>query len=123
MTRQCLDCKQEISGRRDKKFCSDQCRVNYHNTIAQEKLKAFRKIHKILLKNRNILSDLSHSKFSVFSRLQLQNAGFNFKYHTHVLLIDGKKLTFTYDYGYVFVKLSQIKIISLADFEYSVRNS
>ena len=111
MTRTCLDCNEELSGRKDKKFCNDMCRVNYHNTLAQEKQKKFRKINTILLKNRNILSTLERVKKYSISRLELQNSGFNFNYYTHVSRIGKKKITFVYDYGFEFLKPSIIKII------------
>jgi hypothetical protein len=111
MIRKCLDCNLELVGRKDKKFCNDHCRVNYHNTKTQEDQKTFRKINKILIKNRNILFKLQHSELSVISKSQLQNAGFNFDFHTHIYLIERKKCIFTYDYGFKFIKMSNIKII------------
>jgi len=114
----CLDCNQEIVGRKDKKFCSDHCRVNFHNTIDQEKNKAFRRINSILIKNRNILSELFLSSANTISRTQLKNAGFNFNFHTHILVVDGKKLTFIYDYGFESIKLSKIKLLYNPDFLY-----
>jgi hypothetical protein len=115
MTMRCLDCNEEISGRRDKKFCNDQCRINYHNIIAQERNKGLRKINSILLKNRKILEELFLAGKSEISRSQLQNAGFNFKYHTHLFRLNGKLLTVSYDYAISFQKTSGFKIICLTE--------
>jgi hypothetical protein len=115
MTRRCLDCNEEVSGRRDKKFCNDQCRVNYHNIIAQERNKGLRNINSILLKNRKILEELLLSGQSEISRSQLQSAGFNFKYHTHFLKISGRLLTASYDYAIAFQKSSGFKLIHLTE--------
>jgi hypothetical protein len=115
MPRNCLDCSQEISGRSDKKFCSDYCRINYHNTLAKNKQRAFRKINKILLTNRNILSDFVNTNFPTISRMQLLNAGFKFEYHTHILYLENKKIICIYDYGITYVKPSLLKIKNLVN--------
>ena len=33
MKKKCLECKDPIIGRADKKFCSDQCRNTYNNKL------------------------------------------------------------------------------------------
>ena len=36
MEKQCLECGTAIRGRADKKFCSDQCRNQYNNTLNRD---------------------------------------------------------------------------------------
>ncbi len=80
----CLDCGEPLSGRRDKKFCSDSCRVNYHNGKNISKNREIRSIYSILLRNRNILMKLWEQGNRVTDKDKLLMNDFNFTYHTHV---------------------------------------
>ncbi len=55
----CLECGYEITGRSDKKFCSDQCRNTYNNRLKQDANNFVRNVNAILRKNRRILEDLN----------------------------------------------------------------
>lgn len=103
MERRCLYCQEPLSGRIDKKFCSDQCRNAYNNEKNASKDDIVRKINGILKKNRKLLA--LHSglvdKKVVASKL-LVNEGFNTQYYTSVLTTKkGHVYYFCYEYGYL----------------------
>ena len=53
----CLECGEKITGRIDKKFCSDYCRNTYNNSVAKESKNLVRNINNRLKKNYKILSE------------------------------------------------------------------
>jgi len=109
----CLDCKQVLNGRSDKKFCDDQCRINYHNGINQEQNRIFRKTHSILIKNWKILKETSDSGKVVILKEDLLNSGFNFKYSTHQDREETKTAFYCYNMGYEEMNSEKIRIIHL----------
>ena len=83
--KECPECGDEIVGRADKKFCSDQCRNTYNNKLNSDASNTVRNINNILRKNRRILYDLNKQsgKTMVAKDILLSN-GFNFTYFTHM---------------------------------------
>ena len=57
--RQCLERKQPISGRSDKRFCGDQCRNVYNNRDQREHKRNIYKVNRRLLQNYRILRKLN----------------------------------------------------------------
>ena len=57
--RVCNECKQDLFGRKDQKFCSDYCRNTYNNRLNEDSTKYIRRINGILRKNRRILEGLN----------------------------------------------------------------
>ena len=110
--RLCLDCKEIIVGRSDKKFCSDQCRINYHNVKSQKQNKTFRKINSILAKNRSLLKEMSDILMADISKADLLERGYNFKYHTHQLKELGKSVTHCYDYGFYYINPKTLHVVT-----------
>ena len=106
----CLDCKQELNGRSDKKFCDDQCRINYHNGINQEHNRLFRRTHSILIKNWKILKETSDFGKVEILKEDLQNSGFNFKYSTSQGMEESKTVFYCYNLGYMEIKPGIIRI-------------
>ncbi|MEN9547740.1 MAG: hypothetical protein RIR12_331 [Bacteroidota bacterium] len=104
-TKNCLACNKVLKGRVDKKFCDDYCRNNYNN---QQKAKSshsslVRNINNALLKNRKILEGLlpDTEKTINVNKEKLHHLGFQFRYHTHVLVAqNGNTYFYCYDYGY-----------------------
>ncbi|MEL6392055.1 MAG: hypothetical protein AAFO91_10915 [Bacteroidota bacterium] len=100
--RACLECEVELSGRTDKKFCSDICRSAYHNRINAENTAFIRSINKILRDNRNILARLNPSGKARVRRERILDHGFKFRYFTNQYTTRGGKLYhFCYDQGYL----------------------
>lgn len=80
--RRCADCGCQINGRKNRRFCSDSCRVNYHNTLAQAEKPLIRKVNKILKNNRTILEHRFNSGLKQVSRHELEMLGYLFAWHT-----------------------------------------
>lgn len=91
----CKECGENLVGRVDKLFCSDECRSAYHNKIHREESKSFKRINGILKKNYRILlsclsSGEAHSTYS-----SLSEKGYNFRYHTSHRVISRRKVELT----------------------------
>jgi hypothetical protein len=103
-TTQCMECGSPIKGRRDKKFCDDNCRNTFNNRHYTEESAAMRSIHNILKRNRRILEttiDKQLGKCRVHKEL-LYEKGFNFGYHTHLQTTQaGSTYYFCFEYGYL----------------------
>jgi hypothetical protein len=98
----CETCGDKIKGRADKKFCSDDCRTSYHNTMNRDSSKFMKNINNILRKNRRIMATLNPDGKSKVSKTQLLDEGFNFAYHTNEFKTKaGKTYYFCYDQGYI----------------------
>lgn len=100
--RVCTECGEEIMGRVDKRFCSDQCRNSYNNKLNSDSTNFVRNINKVLRKNRRILDALNPSGKTRIKKTQLSNLGFNFTYHTHTYTNKNKQTYyFCYEQGYL----------------------
>lgn len=100
--RKCLDCDNPISGRKDKKFCSDYCRNNYHNKLNESNNAYVRRVNAILRKNRRILEMLNPSGKAKINAMKLAEEGFNFHFYTNTYETkSGNKYFFCYDQGYI----------------------
>lgn len=98
----CLECGEPLSGRRDKKFCGDQCRNNYNNRRYSESGTLIRKINNILKKNYLIFSELNPIGITTLPRQKLIEKGFNFNYFTSFYVTrEGKTYFYLYDRGYL----------------------
>lgn len=100
--RRCLDCGAILKGRSDKKFCSDQCRNNYNNTINREANNLVRNVHSVLRKNRKILCELYEGGKKKVHRDALLVSEFNKNFFTHTIETDGDSVItkYCYEYGY-----------------------
>jgi hypothetical protein len=100
--RVCLECGDKITGRIDKKFCTDSCRNAYHNRTNSDPVEIVKSINAVLKKNRRILSELNPGGKSKVTRDELLRKGFSFTYFTNIFLTrNGKTYYFCYDQGYV----------------------
>jgi predicted nucleic acid-binding Zn ribbon protein len=100
MTNHCLECKDPIKGRADKKFCSDACRNAYNNQFTKDTTNLIRNINRILRKNRSILSKLNPNGKSKATKKTLLENGFDFGYHTNTYTNkQGKMYYFWYEQG------------------------
>jgi hypothetical protein len=115
----CLECLGPLGpGREDRKYCSDACRVAYHNRRQQQGKKKedvnkpaqepvlpdfIQKIQAIQLRNREILSCLSdEERVSRIRMRDLIGAGFNPKFFTSEAEPTdlGHIYRFCFEYGY-----------------------
>ena len=101
--RPCLECGKEVLGRRDKKFCDDQCRNAFNNKQGLESSPEVRHINNILKKNRKILEELipTEGKINVTGK-KLREHGFDFTYITHLYITKtGSTYRYCYEFGYL----------------------
>lgn len=100
--KECLECGEEIYGRSDKKFCSDQCRNSYNNRLNSDANNYVRNVHNILRKNRRILEELNPKGKSKTTRSRMLERGFDFNYHTSTYTTKaGATYYFCYEFGYL----------------------
>ncbi|MEN0050734.1 MAG: hypothetical protein AAF806_26950 [Bacteroidota bacterium] len=100
--RTCLECGEELVGRKDKKFCDSDCRTAYNNQLNKDVNNTMRNINNILRKNRRILVELNPSGKARVHRDKMLERGFQFNYFTNIYRTKaGKVYRFCYDYGYL----------------------
>ncbi len=80
--RYCPNCNGLITGRSDKRFCSDACRTMYNNRLYRERREELIRIDRILKKNHSIIDRLYSSGKRKISFVALFGLGFNFDYIT-----------------------------------------
>jgi predicted nucleic acid-binding Zn ribbon protein len=102
-SRACPECGEKITGRSDKKYCSDACRSAFNNRLQSKNNQLISRINRQLQKNRNILAKLNPANSKIIVRKDdLITNGFSFVYHTHTFSTQkGHKYYFCYDYGYL----------------------
>lgn len=98
----CLECGEKITGRMDKKFCGDQCRINYNNKLNSDGNNYVRNVNNILRRNRRILQELNITGKTRIGRDKLNERGFDFTYITSVYKTrEGAVYRYCYDHGYL----------------------
>jgi len=101
-TRKCLECGDTVTGRIDKKFCSDYCRNSYNNKVDKDSKNLIRNINNRLKKNYKILSELNTSGKTKTSRTKLYDKGFDFNFFTSIYTTKaGNVYYYVYDQGYL----------------------
>lgn len=101
-TKKCLECKEPVKGRIDKKFCSDYCRNSYNNSVNKDSKNLIRNINNRLRKNYKILSELNISGKTKVTRTKLYDKGFDFQFFTSIYKTKtGNTYFYIYDQGYL----------------------
>lgn len=102
MERRCTECGETVTGRIDKRFCSDQCRNSFNNKNNSDSSNLMRNINHALRKNRRILAELNPEGKITLHRDKLLARGYNFNYHTHIYTTrKGDPYYFVYDMGFL----------------------
>ena len=103
MSKGCSECGESISGRADKKFCSDSCRNAFNNRLNSNETNYVRNINNVLRKNRRILqSFLPEAEISRCTRSKLLEQGFDFNYFTSTYTNKkGETYFYCYEFGYL----------------------
>lgn len=101
-TKECLECKEPVKGRVDKKFCSDYCRNAFNNSVNKDSKNLVRNINNRLRKNYKILLELNTTGKTKVTRTKLYNKGFDFQFFTSIYKIKtGNTYFYVYDEGYL----------------------
>ena len=102
MKKRCLECGEKITGRSDKKFCSDYCRNAHHNKINRDSTNLIRNINNRLRKNHRILAAFHPEKKIKTTKSRLLDKGFDFEHITSLYTTkNGTVYYFVYDLGYL----------------------
>ena len=113
----CQNCKEEIKGRVDKKFCSDYCRNQYNNKQNSDANKYVRNVNNILRKNRRILSKLNPSGKTSVHKNKILEKGFNFNYFTNLYTTkNNKTYFFCYEQGYLELENDYYMLVKKKDY-------
>jgi len=100
--RVCIECKEPVRGRVDKKFCSDYCRNTYNNRVNKDSKNLIRNINNRLRKNYKILSVLNSFGKTKVTRTKLYDKGFDFQFFTSIYKTKtGNTYFYVYDQGYL----------------------
>lgn len=116
-TRNCQECNQKLSGRKDQKFCSDYCRNTFNNRLNEDATNYIRRINNILRKNRRILAALNPKGKNTVDGITMAEEGFNFHYYTNVYKTQkGASYFFCYDQGYLKMDNDQYMLVQKQDY-------
>lgn len=117
----CQECGDPLKGRSDKKFCSDQCRVCYHNRLNSDENNYVRNVNNLIKKNRRILTRLNVAGKTNVHRRALSEKGFDFGYftNTHVTK-DGAICYYCYEQGYLPVGKEQYLLVTKKETEHEL---
>jgi len=102
MAKFCIECKEVIYGRSDKKFCDAACRNLYHNRLLKAQDNGVQHIQATIKNNRRILAYLYQNKAQTcVQKTTLEAIGYNFAFHTHEWRNGKSVCVFCLDYGLV----------------------
>ena len=99
--RKCLKCLEQLKGRADQKFCSDQCRSAYNNLQYVESNNVIKTVNRILKKNHLILTTLISEGKATATKNDLLKKGYRFEYFTSTGTTRSNNINYyCYDQGY-----------------------
>ncbi|MFN9319584.1 MAG: hypothetical protein ACK58Q_03285 [Chitinophagales bacterium] len=113
MEKQCQNCSKPLKGRADKKFCDENCRNQYNNTLNSDTNAEMRKIQNILRKNRRILQDVVGENEKLKTSLKkLTEKGFLPDYLTHLYNTKtGSQYRYSFEYGIMLLEEGMVLIV------------
>ena len=97
------NCKNELTGRVDRVFCSSYCKSDYHYHQRKESGKVYfkNKVDDVLRNNRKILSKYNTKSKVTIRKEDLLEEGFNPRFFTHYWKNkNGDTYLFCYDQGF-----------------------
>lgn len=98
----CPVCGSPIRGRRDKKYCSTQCKSVAQYDKRQETEQFYFKVDRQLKVNRKILKRYNQSGYTTLRRDVLFKEGFDPNFFTHYWKThEGQVYLFVYDFGFL----------------------
>jgi predicted nucleic acid-binding Zn ribbon protein len=99
--RKCPVCGNPLSGRIDKKYCSDQCRYMENNKNKYQAERPILETNKALRKNRSILKTLCPVGKATVRREVLDAMGYDITVFSSLFLTTKKQIYYLcYDYGF-----------------------
>lgn len=111
----CLNCRESIRGRMDKKYCDTRCKNEYHYQQRQNIPQTVRLIDNILHKNRAVMIQVfegEKKKSFKVPKILLTKLGFDFSYHTGIYKNSrGKMYHYIYDYAWMEFSGQEIMVV------------
>lgn len=113
MDKLCQNCSKPLKGRADKKFCDENCRNQYNNTLNSDTNAEMRQIQNILRKNRRILQDVLGENDKLKTSLKkLTDKGFLPDYLTHLYNTkSGSQYRYSFEYGIMLLEEGMVLIV------------
>lgn len=114
----CPTCGDIIKGRKDKIYCSANCKsaAQYESRLVKEKF--FLDVDKQLKTNRKILKRHNQAGFSTLRREKLMEEGFNPRFFTHYWKNQkGQVYLFCYDFGFLEIEQQGTKKYLLVEWQ------
>ncbi len=106
---ECLNCHKKLTGRRDKKFCDNQCKAEYHNRNQSYGEMYISSAQSITRHNRRILKTLCPDGKATVRKEVLDNMGYDYRYFSG-LYKSPKGLLYYLVYDYAFSPIHERKI-------------
>jgi predicted nucleic acid-binding Zn ribbon protein len=101
----CPECSSVVTGRSDKKFCSELCKTTFNNRIKRISNFEIEETNRLLRKNRSILKKLGYSGKTVVRKETLLTLEYNFSFFTSFFITAEKTIYYLcYDYGFMAIK-------------------
>jgi len=97
----CLECEKPLKGRKDKKFCDQDCKAAFHNRNKSLGEEMIRNFNSILRHNRKILRTLCPEGKSIVRKEVLEQMGYRFRFFTDTFHSSkGGTYYLCYDFGF-----------------------
>lgn len=106
----CIECKQPLKGRADKRFCDDICRNSYNNRRNSETNNYMRLVNNTLRKNRKILEEVYSGKPTLVDRWQLLERGYSFNFCTGMEWKKRGMLFWCYEFCIVVINEDKVSV-------------
>ncbi len=112
MSNSCIECGAPLTGRSDKKFCSDYCRATYHNSQYRRVASEQAPVARILRRNFDILGKLYATGRHRADRESLRKLDFNTEYFTAARKGPfGRRIYSCYTYSYRFTLSGSLRLV------------
>jgi hypothetical protein len=117
MERTCLNCGDPVTGRADKKFCSDHCRSEYNYGSRSGEYSYVKRVNYILRKNWNLLTELNPDGKAKVKRSRMIEKGFNFNYFTGMYTNkNGTTYYYVYNKGYLPIDEEYVALVERPEY-------
>lgn len=114
MSNSCIECGAPLTGRSDKKFCSDYCRATYHNSQYRRAASEQAPVARILRRNFYILGKLHATGRHRADRESLRKLDFNTEYFTAARKGPfGRRIYSCYTYSYRFTLSGALRLLAV----------
>jgi len=89
----CMSCAEHFLGRKNSKYCSNQCKNDRNNELFQLNHERVKEIDKFFHKNRKIAEEIALRDNPIITHLELLRKGYNLKYYTHKVNVEENHTT------------------------------